>query len=624
MQARTDAELLAKYASTGDEAAFGELVARHGAFVHRVCERLLKDEHEAQDACQTVFLVLARKARGLNGGDLSGWLYRVAHFTASKFVRNRLHRVQREGRYAAGEAAGQEAPMVDESARQAVLDAVDGELLALSARHREAVILRYLRGHSQEEAARLAGCSVTALSVRASRGIETLRRQLAKRGIVAGAAVLVAALESEAHAAASAAFLSSITTAVQAYAATGTASAAVSTNVATLTKGVLHMMFWNNVKMAAVVTAAVMLVGGVGVTTYVTVANAANNAAAPAPATTAAWPLWDGKESVPQYALRAGLVPAAPATAPSVIADLIGKLDSDDFRTREEATRKLGEMGEPARAALERAAGSGNAEVAMRARTALDALDAGEVQLVLDLGNQVTMKLTLIPAGKFLMGSPENEAGRNQTETQYEVTITKPFYMGVCEVTQAQYKAIAGRNPSEFEDPKKPVERVSWNDAVEFCKKLSQKTGRTVRLPTEAQWEWACRAGTQTAFNTGDTISKDQARLDGGGFDRAAPRNIHFAPNRETGTKPAGSFEPNAWGLYDMHGNVFEWCADLFGEYPKEAVKDPAGPANGPGRVARGGSHRDMLEWCRTAFRCPLNPGIRDNCIGFRVCLDLP
>lgn len=383
------------------------------------------------------------------------------------------------------------------------------------------------------------------------------------------------------------------------------------------------MMFMANMKLAAMVTTATLLVGGVGATTYVALANAASNATSPAPAkppaTAAAWPFWDGKESVPQYAKRARLLPAAPATAPSVIADLIGKLDSDDFRTREEATKKLGEMGETARAALERAAGSGNAEVAMRARRALDALDAGEVQLVLDLGNQVTMKLTLIPAGKFLMGSPETEQGRYDHETRHEVTITKPFYMGIFEVTQAQYEAIAGRNPSQFAGPQKPVERVSWNDAVEFCKKLSQKTGRTVRLPTEAQWEWACRAGTQTAFNTGDTIGKDQARLGGGAM--PIPGNVV-----ETGTEPAGSFKPNAWGLYDMHGNVFEWCADLFGEYPKGAVKDPADPANGRERVVvvRGGSHRDHWDWCRAAFRCPLDPGIRDNCIGFRVCLDLP
>jgi RNA polymerase sigma factor (sigma-70 family) len=264
MHTRTDAELLNDYVAAGDDAAFGKLVARHGAFVHRACLRLLKDEHEAQDACQTVFLVLAQKARRLRSGDLSAWLYRVGHLVATETARKRMRRAEREERYASDEVGGGEAPVLDEADRQAVLDAVDAELMALSGTNREAVLLRYLRGHSQEEAARLAGCSTTALASRASRGIEEIRRRLAKRGIALGVSALAAALESEAQAAIPEALLSSTMTAVKAYAAGTAATAAVSANVAVLTKGVLNMMFWGSVKTAAVGVAAAVVVAGSG------------------------------------------------------------------------------------------------------------------------------------------------------------------------------------------------------------------------------------------------------------------------------------------------------------------------------------------------------------------------
>jgi RNA polymerase sigma factor (sigma-70 family) len=263
MHTRTDAELLNDYVSTGDEAAFGELVTRHGAFVHRTCLRLLKDAHEAEDACQAVFLVLARKARRLRGGDLSAWLYRVGQLVATETARKRMRRAQREERYAADEPGSGEAPVLEETDRQAVLDAVDAELMALSGANREAVLLRYLRGHSQEEAARLAGCSVSALSVRASRGIEAIRRRLVTRGIVLGAPVLAAALESEAQAAIPETVLASTMAAVKAYAAGTAATAAVSANVTALTKGACNMLFWSSVKTAAVaVAASVAVIGG--------------------------------------------------------------------------------------------------------------------------------------------------------------------------------------------------------------------------------------------------------------------------------------------------------------------------------------------------------------------------
>jgi RNA polymerase sigma factor (sigma-70 family) len=257
--------------SAGDDRAFSALVSRYGGFVHRTCLRLLRDEHEAQDTCQAVFLVLARKAGGLGRGDISAWLYRVARLAAAKAVRNRMRRARREEQYAADEPGDGEASVMNETDRQAVLDAVDSELAALPARHREAVLLRYLRGYSQEDAAQRIGCPVGTLSYRASCGIAKLRKRLASRGIALGVPVLAAALESEAQAAIPEALLSSTMTAVKAYAAGGAAAAAVSANVAGLTKGVLNMMFWNSVKTVMAMAAAIA-VGGAGVTAAVAVA----------------------------------------------------------------------------------------------------------------------------------------------------------------------------------------------------------------------------------------------------------------------------------------------------------------------------------------------------------------
>jgi len=252
--------------------------------------------------------------------------------------------------------------------------------------------------------------------------------------------------------------------------------------------------------------------------------------------------------------------------------------------------------------------------------------------LTLELGDGVTLELVQIPAGKFLMGSPaEGEEAdfvkqlkedwvRGDSvydETQHEVTISKPFFMGIHQVTQAQYEAVMGENPSYFkgkeDSANRPVEMVSWNDAMDFCKKLSEKTGRNVRLPTEAEWEYACRAGTTTMFNTGDTITDEQAQID----------KWWSGKGEMEGTKPVGSFPANVWGLYDMHGNVWEWVADWFGVYPTGSVTDPQGPAEGQFRVKRGGTWRLNPQFCRSARRDGLVPGGWDGSgLGFRVSLD--
>ena len=234
-------------------------------------------------------------------------------------------------------------------------------------------------------------------------------------------------------------------------------------------------------------------------------------------------------------------------------------------------------------------------------------------ELNLDLGGGVTMKLVLIRPGKFMMGSPDSEQVRSKDEgPQHEVTISKPFYMGVTEVTQAQYEAVMGTNPShlDFKGATNPVDTVSWNDATEFCKKLSEKTRQSVRLPTEAEWEYACRAGTATAFSFGDA-------------DSALGHYAWYSANSGNTTHPVGQKKPNAWGLYDMHGNVWEWCADWHGDYPKGAVTDPQGPASGEYRVLRGGSWSRDSGDCRAALRYGYGPDYRSSSFGFRVVVSV-
>jgi formylglycine-generating enzyme required for sulfatase activity len=214
--------------------------------------------------------------------------------------------------------------------------------------------------------------------------------------------------------------------------------------------------------------------------------------------------------------------------------------------------------------------------------------------LTLDLGNGVTMRLVLIRPGRFMMGSPGSELGHKADESpQHEVTISKPFYMGVTEVTQAQYEAVMGTNPSEFKGPTNPVESVSWNEATEFCRKLSLKTRRTVRLPTEAEWEYACRAGTNTRFSFGN-------------FDSTLADYGWSSSNSGGTTHPVGQKKPNAWGLYDMHGNVMEWCADWRGSYPSGACTDPQGPASATSRAKRG---RSYYYGSHDMFRCAARMG---------------
>jgi formylglycine-generating enzyme required for sulfatase activity/predicted Ser/Thr protein kinase/type II secretory pathway pseudopilin PulG len=226
------------------------------------------------------------------------------------------------------------------------------------------------------------------------------------------------------------------------------------------------------------------------------------------------------------------------------------------------------------------------------------------------------IRLRLIPAGEFDMGSNES----SDAQPVHRVKISRPFYMGETEVTQAQWQQIMGNKPSSFTGSGDlPVEQVSWSNVQDFLK----KAGDGLRLPTEAEWEYACRAGTKGPFNTGDNLSTDQANYDGnqpyGGNPKGAYRKR---------TTTARTFKPNAYGLYDMHGNVCEWCSDWYGEkyYEecKNGVTDPTGPGNGTGRVVRGGSWYYGAFYTLSAYRFRIEPANKYNYIGFRVVLPVP
>jgi formylglycine-generating enzyme required for sulfatase activity len=241
-------------------------------------------------------------------------------------------------------------------------------------------------------------------------------------------------------------------------------------------------------------------------------------------------------------------------------------------------------------------------------------------------------QMVWISPGTFVMGSPASEAKRLMDEAQYTVIISKGFYMGKYLVTQADYQAVMRSNPSyNGGNPNNPVERVSWNDAVAYCVALTQQQqaagklpgGWAYRLPTEAEWEYACRAGTTTAFYFGNAIHGGMANFDSHYEYDASNGDIYKSnPVGYVGqTTPVGSYAPNPWGLFDMCGNVWEWCQDWYDAYPTGSVTDPVGPASGSSRVLRGGCWRDLGWCCRAAFRRDNWPGDKFNLMGFRPVL---
>jgi hypothetical protein len=232
-----------------------------------------------------------------------------------------------------------------------------------------------------------------------------------------------------------------------------------------------------------------------------------------------------------------------------------------------------------------------------------------------DLGGGVMLRLVLIPAGRFIMGSPYSEVahqwGGDNDETRHGVTITRPYYLGKVELTQAQWQAVMGDNPSTFKGIEYPVESVGWTDAAVFCEKAAGKLGLPIRLPTEAEWEFACRAGTTGAFGESSEIKA----LDAAGW---------YGGNSGARLHRVGEKSPNRWGLYDMRGNVWEWCQDWAGPFSNEPVSDPQGPAPNQyeDRVLRGGCWRNAPGFCRSAARDFDALDDRSGFVGFRVAMD--
>jgi formylglycine-generating enzyme len=235
----------------------------------------------------------------------------------------------------------------------------------------------------------------------------------------------------------------------------------------------------------------------------------------------------------------------------------------------------------------------------------------GEPFAIADL----SMHMLWVKPGTFDMGSPSSEKDRFDAETPHTVTLTEGFWLGKHEVTQAQWQEVMGNNPSSSKGENRPVEKVSWNDVTSFCNKLTEKertagrmpAGMTYQLPTEAEWEYACRAGTKTAYAFGDSLTSEQVNISGGILE----------------TNDVGKYPANAWGFHDMHGNVWEWCVDWFGDYPIGAVTDPVGPVDGSKFVVRGGSWGNRSgDFARSALRSwGRHHDWRDDNVGFRLSL---
>lgn len=237
--------------------------------------------------------------------------------------------------------------------------------------------------------------------------------------------------------------------------------------------------------------------------------------------------------------------------------------------------------------------------------------------LILEV-NGVRQWFRWLPPGTFMMGSPETEVGRYDDETQHQVTLTKGFWLADTACTQALWQAVMGNNPSRFQDnPDNPVETVSWDDVQLFLERLNAMfPSLNARLPSEAEWEYACRAGENSPFSFGDNITPEQVNYNGDHPYAGDKKGLY----REK-TVPVKTLPSNHWGLYEMHGNDYEWCADWFEDYPVESVTDPIGPKQGVLRVLRGGSWDDFAMNTRSAYRFRYEPDFRFNLIGFRLAL---
>jgi uncharacterized protein (TIGR02996 family) len=242
-------------------------------------------------------------------------------------------------------------------------------------------------------------------------------------------------------------------------------------------------------------------------------------------------------------------------------------------------------------------------------------------RLSIPLAKGVRLELVLIPPGSYYMGSHGAESPPDADDDElprHRVNLMRGFFLGVYAVTQSQWAEVLNESPSHFRGRNRPVERVSWHDSVRFC--THAVYGLPFRLPTEAEWEYSCRAGSATLFAFGDVITTDQINYDGNYSYNDSPKGVYRHQ-----TTSVGTFAPNAWGLYEMHGNVWEWCSDWFGAdyYGVSPADDPPGPAEGAARVLRGGSWFFSPRPCRTTYRFSGDPSTADDDYGCRVALSM-
>ncbi|MFZ4766188.1 MAG: formylglycine-generating enzyme family protein [Roseimicrobium sp.] len=325
----------------------------------------------------------------------------------------------------------------------------------------------------------------------------------------------------------------------------------------------------------------------------------------------AAYAIWP-RPPVPETPKEVIVVKEVPVKDPETERQLL-----EEKQKREEAERKLAESQKPTPPAATPAPTP--AAMPVRRAEPVSPLDDGTIgkPIQLKLPGSVIMKLCYCPPGSFTMGSPASEADRSDDEDQVQVRLSQGFWMGQTEVTQAQWQALMGSNPSNFKGDDLPVEMVSWEDAQAYITKLNATislSGWRLALPTEAQWEYACRAGTKTPFAFGSTLTSAQANFDGN-YPYGTPSTGKYLEK----TSSVGSYTANAWGLYDMHGNVWEWCEDRWdGTAKLTGGTDPLS-AVGSYRVFRGGSWVNLGRICRSAYRNGYDPGLRLNYLGFRL-----
>ena len=524
----SDAQLLESFLVGQEDAAFEALVRRHGPMILGVCRRVLHDRHDAEDAFQATFLVLLRNARQIGKrASLASWLYGVANRTALQ-ARKRDARRSAKERQVVDMAQKQ---VGADDGIQGMLPFLDQELSRLPDKYRVPIILCDLEGKTRKAAAELLNLPAKTFSSRLDRGRVMLAKRLARHGTTLSCSAMALAVSQNMASASVPPSLvaSTVKSASLVVAGKTGGAAAISAKVAALTEGVVKTMLLTKLK-AIVAVLMVFAVLGTGVGTLGTIAAAENQV-----------------ESQKQH-----------------------------VRNKEKQVQAVQEK---------------------------DDLEKNEKEVKYPpkiFTNSIGMKFAWIPPGTFVMGSPKNEPGRRDgthagagldDETQHKVTLTKGFYMGVYTVTKHQWKEIMGKLPIDFKDAKNlPVVLVSWDDCQVFLEKMSKNDRHSYRLPTEAEWEYACRAGTKTPYYFGETISKDQASFD---VQKATP----------VGTYPA-----NAWGLYDMHGHVWQLCQDWYGKYPKSDVIDPQGPdyvidPQGPEagktfRVMRSGSFANKVAAC--------------------------